>query len=132
MPDYLFAYGTLQSGLAPPEVEHLVARMRPLGPATVPGALYDFGSYPGAVIDPHSPRRIVGAVFAVPADPEFWRELDAYEECDPAAPDTSQFLRVRHSVERVQGPTLDCWIYVYNRSVDGARIVDSDVPWTKP
>src|SRR5271165_976960 len=130
MPDYLFAYGTLQPGLAPAEVAPLVACMRPVGQATVPGTLYDLGSYPGAVLEQGSGRRIAGTVFTAPDDPDFWRDLDAYEEVNPAEPDASQFRRVRHPVELASGGSLDCWVYVYNRPLEDAPIAESSAPWT--
>src|SRR5579871_961031 len=74
---YLFAYGTLQPGLAPPEIAPLVARLEPLGPGSIPGLLYDLGEYPGAILDPASPRTIWGTVFKLPADPTLLVQLDA-------------------------------------------------------
>ena len=49
--DRLFIYGTLLPGLVRPPLDALVARMTPLGPATVLGRLYDLGPYPGLVLD---------------------------------------------------------------------------------
>lgn len=130
MPDFLFAYGTLQEGLAPREVAPLVARMRRVGEGTVAGTMYDLGHYPGAVLEAGSGRRIAGTVFETPDDLEWWRALDAYEEFDPELPEASQFVRVRCEVELAAGGTLECWMYVYNRSVKGAAVVESGA-WKK-
>jgi gamma-glutamylcyclotransferase (GGCT)/AIG2-like uncharacterized protein YtfP len=48
MSAYLFAYGTLQPGLAPPDVALLVARLMPIGEGLARGVLYDLGRYASA------------------------------------------------------------------------------------
>ena len=127
MSTFLFAYGTLQAELAPREVALLVARLRRVGEGSVVGTLYDLGHYPGAVLDAASERRIYGTVFELPEDPELWRELDAYEEYAPELPEASQFVRVRTMALMTEGDSLECWIYVYNRSLAGAKVVESGV-----
>jgi gamma-glutamylcyclotransferase (GGCT)/AIG2-like uncharacterized protein YtfP len=127
MSTFLFAYGTLQAELAPREVALLVARLRRVGEGSVVGTLYDLGHYPGAVLDAASERRIYGTVFELPEDPELWRELDAYEEYAPELPEASQFVRARTVAKMKDGDSLECWIYVYNRSLAGAKVVESGV-----
>jgi gamma-glutamylcyclotransferase (GGCT)/AIG2-like uncharacterized protein YtfP len=123
MSDHLFVYGTLQAGLGPPEIAHAVERLKPVGRATVRGVLYDFGHYPGAVLDPSSERAISGMVLQLPADPSLLALLDKYEEFDSAAPETSQFLRVRETITLESGRKLECWIYVYNRDTGSAPVL---------
>jgi gamma-glutamylcyclotransferase (GGCT)/AIG2-like uncharacterized protein YtfP len=121
---HLFAYGTLQHGHAPREMTAVVAQLRAVGRGTVPGALYDLGHYPGAILSPDSQQRIHGTIFALPADPQFLRNLDEYEECDPAAPAASQFLRAACVAELDSGVLVECWIYVYNRPVAAATRIE--------
>src|SRR5206468_4222213 len=90
----LFFYGTLRPELAPPDVAELLARLTPLGPATVAGRLYDLGPYPGLVLDQCEPGRVHGALFAPPADPAVLTALDDYEGFDPADPAAGLFRRV--------------------------------------
>jgi gamma-glutamylcyclotransferase (GGCT)/AIG2-like uncharacterized protein YtfP len=85
--------------------------------------LYDLGDYPGVVLDPDSPQEIFGTVSRLPQDEGFLRLLDEYEGFDPAAPDSSLFIRALHPVLLSTGHTLPCWIYVYNGTLDSARIV---------
>jgi gamma-glutamylcyclotransferase (GGCT)/AIG2-like uncharacterized protein YtfP len=94
MSDYLFVYGTLLPGLAPGEIADAVEKLTPIGSATVRGFLYDFGHYPGAVLNSDSEHCIHGIVLQLPDDPSIISQLDQYEEFDPAAPETSQFIRV--------------------------------------
>jgi gamma-glutamylcyclotransferase (GGCT)/AIG2-like uncharacterized protein YtfP len=127
MSDFLFLYGTLLPGLAPPEIALAAVQLRFAAEGFVRGRLYDLGHYPGAVLDPAAEHRIRGALFTLPEDPAVLRALDAYEEFDPAAPELSQFVRVRTIATLAAGGALECWIYVYNRDVRAARMIESGV-----
>jgi gamma-glutamylcyclotransferase (GGCT)/AIG2-like uncharacterized protein YtfP len=116
MPDYLFAYGTLQPGLAPPEIAATAARLRPVGSGFVYGELYELDGYPGAAPDARSKNRIPGTVLELPEDAGVLARLDAYEGYDPRSPERSEFVRVRQTVELGGGGRLECWIYRYNRA----------------
>ena len=123
MSDFLFAYRTLRPGLAPQEIAHIVRQLREVGNGVVRGILYDLGDYPGAILDPLSEFEILGTVFALPQDEEVLRRIDAYEAFHPESPEMSLFLRMICPVKVDTGMTLPCWIYVYNGSTDGARLV---------
>jgi gamma-glutamylcyclotransferase (GGCT)/AIG2-like uncharacterized protein YtfP len=125
MPEYLFTYGTLQPGHAPVAIASAAARLKPIGEGHIRGTLYDFGFYPGAILEANSGRKIYGAVYELPGDPTILARLDDYEECIPEAPALSQYLRILHPVELTTGETLNCWIYAYNRDVSAERIVES-------
>jgi gamma-glutamylcyclotransferase (GGCT)/AIG2-like uncharacterized protein YtfP len=127
MSQYLFAYGTLQVGLAPRAMAPTVAKLRPVGEGSVQGLLYDCGDYPGVVLNSPTERKVFGTVFELPSGQDVWRVLDDYEGFNPASPEASLFIRVLQAVQLKAGGTLECWVYVYNRSVDGARLVDSGV-----
>jgi gamma-glutamylcyclotransferase (GGCT)/AIG2-like uncharacterized protein YtfP len=117
--EYLFSYGTLLPEHAPSEISHVLAKLRPLGRATVPGVLYDLGAYPGAVLGRASGKRIAGMVFRLPNDSAILKKLDEYEGFDPANPGESLFVRGRYPVALATGRILQCWIYEYN----GKRVV---------
>jgi gamma-glutamylcyclotransferase (GGCT)/AIG2-like uncharacterized protein YtfP len=125
MSQFLFAYGTLQPGCVPRKIVHLAAKLRPVGEGSVRGRLYDLGGYPGAVTDANAESRIFGTVMELPEDAEVLRRLDVYEECDPLAPDTSEYVRELGEVELVAGGTLECWIYRYNWKPDEERRIES-------
>ena len=120
---HLFAYGTLQHGHAPREMAAAVAQLRPAGRGTVPGILYDFGDYPGAILTPARQERIQGTVLELPPGPEFLRNLDEYEEYLAEAAAASQFVRTGCTVTLDSGATIECWIYVYNRPLGQARMI---------
>ena len=123
MSDFLFAYGTLQPGHAPAQIASAVEKLPPIGEASVNGVLYDLGGHPGAVLDPSSQQRIIGIIYQLPEDTSVLAEFDAYEEFDPAAPESSPYLRVLHPVSLATGGTLQCWVYVYNRNPGSAPVI---------
>lgn len=124
---HLFAYGTLQPGLIPPELAPLMAGISVIARGSVPGVLYDLGGYPGAVLDPRAESRIQGVVYRLPEEPSALAQLDDYEEYDPAAPGESLFRRILHSVTTANHGNLDCWIYVYNRNPGAAPVIPGGV-----
>lgn len=123
MSNYLFSYGTLQPRHAPKEVAAAVARLRPIAEGVVHGYLYDFGDYPGAVLDGASGHPIYGTVFLLPDDEGLLRELDEYEGFDPADRNGSLFVRELHPVRLAGGEELICWAYTYNQSPGTAPIL---------
>jgi gamma-glutamylcyclotransferase (GGCT)/AIG2-like uncharacterized protein YtfP len=125
MSEFLFAYGTLQPCLAPEQVADLVRDLVSVGTGSVPGTLYDLGSFPGAVLESNSSRRISGTVYRLPASADIVPRLDEYEEYYPESPNTSQFIRRQCSVQLTDGRTLECWVYEYNGRRDHAPILES-------
>jgi len=123
--EYLFSYGTLHPEHAPEEIADVVRGFLEVGRGFVYGTLYDFGSYPGAVLDETSSRRIWGTVFRLPMTEGVLERLDAYEECDPKSPHTSLFTRRICPVQLTEGRVLPCWIYEYNGTLEHASILES-------
>ena len=121
-PHLLFVYGTLRPGHAPAPLAPYVDRCKCVGPGSMPGRLYDLGSYPGAVLDPAGGQLVHGQVLDVP-DEATLRRLDAYEGYDPADSSSSLFVRTRCDVTLGGGRTVAAWVYVYNRDVSRARPV---------
>lgn len=105
MTQHLFAYGTLQPGLAPAEIVPMVERLCLVGEGFLIGKLYDLGTYPGAVIDPAAEWNIYGTVYELPEDAEILSALDDYEG--------PQYVRIEQLVRLVGGGVLTCWVYAY-------------------
>ena len=122
MSELVFLYGTLIPGQEPAEMTPVVRRLRRMGPARVKGRLYDFGEYPGAILDDSSDSSIAGQVFEVP-DKDLLTSLDDYERFDPEDRAGSLFLRVRCPVTLADGRKLECWIYVYDGDPGRAPVV---------
>ena len=123
MTQHLFLYGTLLPSEAPKEIASIVKRFRRLGSAHVRGRLYDFGEFPGAVLDPSSRTIIHGQLVALPSDGRILQELDRYEEFDPSHSKRSLFVRKKAIVQMANGSSREGWIYVYNKSPKKAKLV---------
>jgi gamma-glutamylcyclotransferase (GGCT)/AIG2-like uncharacterized protein YtfP len=120
---YIFLYGTLLPENAPGEIRLAVTKLRPYSRGSVRGTLFDFGEYPGAVIDDSSQKKIFGMVFRLPPSRGLLKELDRYEGFNPATPETSLFVRKLHPVELHNGRRIDCWVYEYNGKRGSAPVV---------
>jgi gamma-glutamylcyclotransferase (GGCT)/AIG2-like uncharacterized protein YtfP len=81
------------------------------GPCTIAGTLYDLGEYPGLV---RGDGHVAGELYEL-TEPAVLAELDRYEEYDPL--DEAKSMYVRRAVRLVR-PTLDAWVYYFNRVPD--------------
>ena len=119
MTDYLFVYGTLKSGAAPPEVAGAMRGLRSLGTGTVRGTLYDLGKYPGLQL--YGTDEICGEVLEF-RDPSILKSLDAYEGYDAKKPSQSLFVRKQCQVRLTdKDRDLLCWVYEYNRQPESLQ-----------
>ncbi|MBK7704857.1 MAG: gamma-glutamylcyclotransferase [Acidobacteria bacterium] len=123
MQEYLFAYGTLNPDLAPPEIADIVARFEFVRSGTVRGLLFDLGPYRGAVPDAESDRRICGNLYRVAGLESVIDRLDEYEGFRAGDPDRSLFVRSEVTVELAER-SVDAQIYVYNGDISDLEPVN--------
>ena len=107
----LFIYGTLMPGL---RLETEMHGARFMGPAQVPGRLFDLGRYPGLL---QGDGHVTGEVYEV--DDEHLARLDGVEGVVPG--DRAESHYWREVVTVISGPLQGQPVqtYVYNRPVDG-------------
>lgn len=115
---YVFVYGTLRAGeandISVAAARNGIAPPMLLGAASLHGRLFDFGSYPGLVVDPAA-GPVVGDVYAI--DDALVAVLDEIEEVYPGV--DGLFLARETSVE-VGGTRVRCRFYpVGGQSVNG-------------
>jgi gamma-glutamylcyclotransferase (GGCT)/AIG2-like uncharacterized protein YtfP len=113
---YLFIYGTLMPGL---RLETEMHGARFMGPAQVPGRLFDLGRYPGLLPgDGH----VTGEVYEV--DDAHLARLDGVEGVVPGDRAASQYWR--EGVTVVGGPLQGQPVqtYFYNRPVAGCTPIE--------
>jgi gamma-glutamylcyclotransferase (GGCT)/AIG2-like uncharacterized protein YtfP len=119
MSESLFVYGTLHPDRAPREIAPVVALLKPLGAATLPGRLLNLGAYPGLVLPGED--EIPGELFGLPDDRALrartWAAFDAYEDFRPESPATSLFTRVLTVVALPDGSRQRAWVYLFNEPV---------------
>jgi gamma-glutamylcyclotransferase (GGCT)/AIG2-like uncharacterized protein YtfP len=117
---HLFVYGTLRRGSDNEFARLLGDRARFAGTGRVPGLLYDFGHYPGAVRSDQPGDWLSGELHRLD-DLELLPVLDEYEG--------SEFIREVASAQTDDGGTIDCWIYWYVGDATGRLIPSGD--WLK-
>lgn len=131
----LLVYGTLLPGL---RLAGEMAGAEWIGPGTVPGTLFDLGSYPGVKLLPaglSGPEigqvhgLVHGLVYGV--DAAHLARLDAVEERVPGDDAASLYLRLALPCQPADPATASphwpaqVWVYVYNRAVDGCPRIPS-------
>jgi gamma-glutamylcyclotransferase (GGCT)/AIG2-like uncharacterized protein YtfP len=95
------------------------------GQGHVRGSVYDFGDYPGVVLDDGG--WVTGELYRVPDLPARLPALDREEWYDPTDEGRSLYLRRRAAVRLDAGETREAWIYVYNGPPGrGPRILSGD------
>jgi gamma-glutamylcyclotransferase (GGCT)/AIG2-like uncharacterized protein YtfP len=123
--EHLFVYGTLRRGSKNKFARMVADRAHFVGAARVPGRLYDFGQYPGAVRSDQSSDQpdqwLLGEVWRF-EDAQLLPSLDDYEG--------SEFERALASAEMEDGRAIECWIYWYVGPATGRLIASGD--WLKP
>ena len=125
-PEYLFVYGTLLAGL---RNHHHLKNAQYLGPASVQGALFELGDYPGLILAGHLAMPmgpVLGELYKVEASN--WAQLDALEAFDPNAIESSMYLRQFADVTWFKGTEtvmLQAQTYVYNWPLEGRRRIEN-------
>jgi gamma-glutamylcyclotransferase (GGCT)/AIG2-like uncharacterized protein YtfP len=119
--DLLFIYGSLLPGMEPPAMSDIVRRMKFVCHATIRGKLYDFGPFPGVLLD-DTAGIVRGRIVEVPHD--CWSRLDGYESCPLPDSVDGLYRRIETTATRDDGSPIRCWVYVYNQDVSRARLVE--------
>lgn len=123
--EYLFVYGTLRRDTQS-EMYHLLARFANfLGDATFQGELYLVDYYPGVVPSTRSEATVRGEVYRLFDPAKVLQKLDEYEECGPEFLQPAEYVRRKEHVLLKDGRDIVAWIYIYNRSTDGLRRIES-------
>jgi gamma-glutamylcyclotransferase (GGCT)/AIG2-like uncharacterized protein YtfP len=128
--DHFFFYGILIPEYAPEHLREVLAGFHSLGEGSLPGTLYDFGNYPGAVFDEASPSHVFGRVYMGSSDDLLLAELDRYEGYDQLSPAEGEYIRKRRNVTLATGKVVECWMYDYNWSTTGFPII-ADGRWQR-
>ena len=132
---HLFVYGTLRKALRHEMYAVLTRGAQFVGSASVRGALFDLGAYPGFVVDDVAADLVTGELYALhaPSVEDTLAILDAYEGCAPPDAQPHEYQRALIDVALADGSTQPAWTYVLNRPVAGMiRIPNGDyVAWRR-
>lgn len=126
--EYIMIYGTLMRDYDAHEELSLTDHLTYLDECTVNGKLYDLGEYPGLILrngmdpDPSGEQRhVTGELYRV-EDESVFAEMDEFERYDPNDRENSLYVR---QIVRLNDPPVDAWVYVYNRDIEDATIIES-------
>lgn len=120
--NFLFIYGTLMSGSGHPMAARLRGESHLVGAASVPGRLYDFGRYPGAVpAAREGGPRVHGQVVRLLDPGRALPWLDVYE----GVGEPDGFARVIVAARLADGQNLDAWMYSYHGALACAKYLRS-------
>ncbi|MBI2727083.1 MAG: gamma-glutamylcyclotransferase [Polaromonas sp.] len=128
---HVFVYGTLCSG-EQRDINNLNPRPRYIGEGSVPGTLYDLGSYPGIVLGGQGTVR--GEVYRISAELE--TKLDEIEEVWPQQ--TGEYAK-REVLVRLQrngggdsdGRTASCLVYEVAGAQTRGKVLIESGDWVK-
>jgi len=85
------------------------------------GVLLDLGDYPAVYVSDNG--AIVGELYRIEA--ALLATLDDFEECSVAFPEPHEYRRALCPVVTASGPTLDAWVYLYNRAPEAHAVIAS-------
>ncbi|MDR8392071.1 gamma-glutamylcyclotransferase [Aliifodinibius sp. S!AR15-10] len=125
--EYLFVYGSLQSGANHPAHKVLTEYAYLICNAEFEGHLFLVADYPGVVAGNHSPNNIKGELYHLKRPTKVFQKLDPYEGYNPHEPENSLYIRQKcdvHCPNRTP-ETISAWIYLYNRPTENLTRIPS-------
>jgi gamma-glutamylcyclotransferase (GGCT)/AIG2-like uncharacterized protein YtfP len=111
----LFVYGTLLRGLSRSQ---MLRGSRFLGPALLPGRLFDLGGYPGLLA---GQGLVVGEIHLV--DAPTLQHIDRIEDFDARDPEGSLYRREAVSARHFSGRDETVETYFFNREADAKVLI---------
>lgn len=115
----LFVYGTLRRSARSRMSRVLEREADFIDHASMPGALFDLGDYPGAVEGRDSESQVRGDVYRLRNPEKTLSALDRYEGFDPDDASGSEYRRARRKVKLDSGKQVQAWVYLYNQPTEG-------------
>lgn len=123
--NYLVVYGTLRPHFDNQYAHYLRQHSRYVGDCFFSGLLYDLGSYPGVIYQEGSDAHVQGSLYDISLDQKrILTYLDAYEGIEEDETQPTEYRRTVIPVTH-QDDSIDCWVYLYNWSVLGKRVIPS-------
>lgn len=121
--EYLFTYGTLLSGFKHEVLTSISKYVTLVGPATIKGALYDLGDYPGLVEEPNG--EVQGELYSIQEPELVFKVLDEYEGLDAPNP---EYQRVKKVIFLPGGNEIESWVYICIKRItaEHQQIKDGD------
>ncbi|MBU1307953.1 MAG: gamma-glutamylcyclotransferase [Gammaproteobacteria bacterium] len=125
MAEYLFVYGTLRQGANHPMHQQLIAHARFVAKARYQALLYQVSYYPAAEPSDKASAQVIGELYQLLQPELLLPLLDQYEECGEGFPQPQEYRRELQQVTLDSGASVNAWVYIYNRSTAGLRLIAS-------
>jgi gamma-glutamylcyclotransferase (GGCT)/AIG2-like uncharacterized protein YtfP len=122
--NYLFVYGTLMTRYNNPYAVNLRKWAKYVSKGKIKGILYHCDHYPGLIQSEWDDRWVEGEIHQLPDNPTLLKMLDEYEGYTEAFPSLCEFIRQKVPVLVPDNSWLDCWVYLYNGSVEGLSPIE--------
>ncbi|OKS89460.1 gamma-glutamylcyclotransferase family protein [Mucilaginibacter polytrichastri] len=121
--EYLFVYGTLLKHFNHKARQPVEEHLQFISNATVKGALYDLGNYPGYV--EKEPGEVKGEIYLISEIDKVFEVLDVYEGLFN---DDPEYIRNKIAVQLPGGEEIESWIYTFRQQLrpEHKRIIDGD------
>jgi gamma-glutamylcyclotransferase (GGCT)/AIG2-like uncharacterized protein YtfP len=126
MESLMFVYGTLRKDARGQVLSPLCRDWVFKGYGSVPGVLYDFGAYPGAVPTENGERRVKGELYLLPEPELMLPPIDRYEGCSDEDAPPHEFERELVDVTMEDGSVARAWIYWYRPEPKGRELESGD------
>lgn len=96
-----------------------------IGEASIPGKLYDLGTYPGAIYDENSSSTVYGEVYQIMKnEKELVRFLDEFEGVGSQFEYPNEYVRTSIPV-LTKHRIIEVSTYLYNWNLDGINVIES-------
>lgn len=119
MSQYLFVYGTLLSQYDNEYAQLLKTHSTLIGTGYIHGLLYSTPHYPGILTSKNYSEKVYGQVLQIsPKENYVLTALDQYEGVGVQFQSPNEYIRSILPVYTDGNLILDCWVYIYNHSVD--------------
>jgi gamma-glutamylcyclotransferase (GGCT)/AIG2-like uncharacterized protein YtfP len=121
--EYLFVYGTLLQDFNHKVRQEIEEHLQFISKATIKGALYDLGNYPGYVEE--LAGDVQGELYLVNEIDKVFKVLDEYEGLFNDEP---EYSRKKIAVQLPGGENVESWIYIFQQQLrpEHKRIIDGD------
>ncbi|GAB5408119.1 MAG: gamma-glutamylcyclotransferase [Balneolaceae bacterium] len=124
-PKYIFVYGLLKSMYHNDPAKFVRKNCSFIGEASIPGKLFDLGTYPGAIYDEKSSSKVHGEIFQIiKNETELTHFLDEFEGVGSHFKQPNEYVRVSIPVKTATS-IIEASTYLYNWNLEGLKVIDS-------
>jgi gamma-glutamylcyclotransferase (GGCT)/AIG2-like uncharacterized protein YtfP len=114
--DLLFVYGTLLPECNLSISTQFLKEAEFIGHGFVFAKLYDFGDYPGMVLDMSQEHKVFGHIYRLKSPEKTLPLLDEYEDINPSFPEDNEYIRTVIKVMS-EGREINAYAYLYVKDV---------------